>query len=335
MNRFLVVFAVVAGLLALLIWRPSVQVNVSQVPSAPQYQTARSSEALSTSVQLKQSKALPHFLANTSLKGTEIDGLYPVDDDGNLVLSDDIKHRFEYFLSLMGEFPQEDVLQFVRDDIQLNLDEPARSQAHQLFKDYIAYKHTLVMLESQLQAPAEYEVADTQRLRAQLEQLRALRTQHLGNDVADAFFGFDDIYDEYMLSRIEIMNNRQLTEAERQQQLIGLQNQLPQGLQQMRQETERVSEAFRTASKMKQAGASDEDIFKYHSQQFGQDAAFRLDELAQQREQWQLRIQNYLAAKKAIEADETMTKHEQRAAIEALGEARFSEAERKRLAAYE
>ncbi len=278
---------------------------------------------------------LPEVLENSSLKGTQIDGLYPVDDQGNLLLADDIKHRFEYFLSLMGEFPLDAIMQMVRDDITLNLQEPARSQALKLFEDYIAYKHNLVALESQLEAPAQYEVDDIQRLRYQLQQLRNLRSQYLGEAAADAFFGFDDIYDDYMLNRIEITNNRQLSDSEKQAQLEALQQQLPPELNDMREETARISRAFHHVQSLKEQGADEQAVFDYNSQQFGQEAAIRLQQLEQSRAQWQDRIDDYLQAKSRIEADEGLTQEEKTEAIETLRQQQFNATERKRLAAYE
>jgi len=285
--------------------------------------------------QQAMNNTLPEVLENSSLKGTQIDGLYPVDAQGHLVLADDIKHRFEYFLSLMGEFPLDAILQMVRDDIELNLQEPARAEALTLFNDYIAYKRNLVALENQLDAPADYEVDDIQRLRYQLQQLRNLRSQYLGDAVADAFFGFDDIYDDYMLNRIEITNNRQLSDSEKQAQLDALQQQLPAELNDMRAETARVSQAFHHVEELKAAGADDQAVFEYNSQQFGQEAALRLQQLEQTRAQWQARINDYLQHKSRIETDDSLTDDEKTAAIETLRQQQFDVTERKRLAAYE
>lgn len=319
----------------MLLWHPSVQIDSSSSQSPEHSVSPTTLDSVDHYASKSQNNTLPKSLEVSSLKGTEIDGLYPLDAQGNLVLSDDIKHRFEYFLSLMGEFPQEDIFQFVRDDIQVNLVEPALSQALKLFEDYIEYKQTLVALEAQLEAPADYEMNDIERVRSQLEQLRQLRREHLGDEAADVFFGFDDIYDDYMLSRIEIVNNRQLTEQEKQQQLSGLQDQLPQGLQEMRDETQRISHAFKAVESMKASGASEEEVFNYNSQQFGQDAAFRLKELEKRRAKWKQRIDVYLNEKQAIQSSDALNAAEKEDAIQMLSEEHFNETERKRLAAYE
>lgn len=274
-------------------------------------------------------------LSETSLKGTDVDGLYPVDADGNLVLSNSIKHRFEYFLSTMGEFPLEEVLEMVREDISLNLSSPAKEQALALFDDYVAYKYALADLEASLQAPQDYEIQDIQRFRFQLDQLRAVRRDYLSSEAVDAFFGFDEIYDDFMLSRLEIQNNQQLSAEEKQAQLSALEQTLPSDVKEMRDETQRVSQVFKVTEDMKTNGADEADIYSVREQAFGQDAALRLKALDQQRAQWQNRVDTYLAKRKAIISDDARTPSEQQAQLDDLRQTSFSDQEQARLSAFE
>ena len=272
---------------------------------------------------------------NTSLKGTSIDGMYPVDSDGNLVLSDAIKHRFEYFLSTMGEFPLEQVLQMVKEDISMNLQSPAKEQALKLFDDYVAYKYALVELEKNFESATSYEVNDIERFRYQLEQLRNKRREYLDGAAVDAFFGFDELYDDFMLSQLDIQNNSQLTPQEKQQQLKDLQQTLPIELQKMREETQRVSTVFELTQDMKKNGANESEIFEYNSQEFGQAAAERLQKLEKEREKWQEKVNGYLLSKNNILSDELLTEQEKAEKVERLKNDTFSAQEKKRLPAFE
>ena len=272
---------------------------------------------------------------NTSLKGTSIDGMYPVDSDGNLVLSDAIKHRFEYFLSTMGEFPLEQVLQMVKEDIAMNLQSPAKEQALKLFDDYVAYKYALVELEKNFESPTSYEVNDIERFRYQLEQLRNKRREYLDGDAVDAFFGFDELYDDFMLSQLDIQNNSQLSPEEKQQQIKDLEQTLPIELQQMRDETQRVSTVFELTQGMKKNGANESEIFDYNSQEFGQAAAERLQKLEQERESWQEKVNDYLLRKNNILSDELLNEMEKTEKVEYLMNDTFNAQEKKRLPAFE
>jgi len=272
---------------------------------------------------------------NTSLKGTSIDGMYPIDSDGNLVLSDAIKHRFEYFLSTMGEFPLEQVLQMVKEDIAMNLQSPAKEQALKLFDDYVAYKYALVELEKNFESPTSYEVNDIERFRYQLEQLRNKRREYLDGDAVDAFFGFDELYDDFMLSQLDIQNNSQLSPEEKQQQIKDLEQTLPIELQQMRDETQRVSTVFELTQGMKKNGANESEIFDYNSQEFGQAAAERLQKLEQERENWQEKVNDYLLRKNNILSDELLSEMEKTEKVEYLMNDTFNAQEKKRLPAFE
>jgi lipase chaperone LimK len=294
----------------------------------------RSALAISQ-INSNKNNQLPDTLLDTSLKGTEIDGLYPVDQDGNLLFSKSIKHRFEYFLSLMGEFDLDEVLQMIKDDIALNLTSPSKEQALKLFDDYVAYKYALTELEASLAAAEEYEVNDIERIRAQLQQMRDVRREYLPIGAVDAFFGFDEMYDDFMLTSLEIKNNQQLTASEKQQQLSGLESNLPQDVQAMRDETQRISQVFLITEEIKNAGGTDAEVFKINEQEFGQEAALRLQALNQQRNQWQSRVDSYVVTKQAIENNDSITQEQIDNQVKQLQETQFDSSELNKLSVYE
>ena len=271
----------------------------------------------------------------TSLKGTDKDGAYPTDDQGNLLMSAAIKERFEYFLSTLGEFPLESVLQMVRDDIELSLQSPAKEQALKLFDDYIAYKYSLAELEKSMDAAQDYEINDIERFRMQLERLRDKRREYLAQDTVDAFFGFDEMYDDFMLARLEIQNSSQLTKQEKLEQIKSLEDSLPEAVKDMRDDSQKVSQAFKVSESMREEGANDEEVFDYNSQQFGQEAAVKLQDLNDQRAAWKSRVENYLKKKSNIEMNENLDFQQQQESIAELRGQHFSETEIKRLPAFE
>lgn len=285
--------------------------------------------------QKKASQALPEKLKQTSLKGTTIDGMYPVDAQGNLLLSKDIKNRFEYFLSTMGEFELEQVLGMIKEDIALNLGSPAKEQALKLFDDYVAYKYALSDLEASLSAPQDYEVNDIERMRSQLQQMRDVRRDYLDVEAVDAFFGFDEMYDDFMLARLEVQNNQQLSDEEKRAQLIGLEQGLPQDVQDMRDETQRVSQVFSLTEDIRKSGGTDEEIYTVNEQEFGQEAAQRLQALNQQRNEWQSRVNSFLAKKKSIEIDDQLSENEKEKSISDIKSTMFEQEEYRKLTAYE
>lgn len=333
MYKLLAVAALIIVMTLMLLLLPDAQIN--DVSSKYTGYEKKSASALSSNKPAsKKHNTLPSELRDSSLKGTSIDGLYPVDADGNLLLSDDIKHRFEYFLSIMGEFSLAEVQKMIRDDIKLNLQEPALTQALKLFEDYVGYKYALAELEQSLQSPQVYEFNDIERMRYQLQLLRDKRREYFDQETVSAFFGFDEMYDDYMLSKLEIQANTQLTAEEKQAQIQSLDDALPMDVQEMRAQTNKVSDVFNLTQEMRASGANEDEIFEVNSQAFGQEAAQRLQALDEQRQVWQGKVDQYLADKSKIDNNETLSERDKSLAKELLLQD-FDDNERRRLGAYE
>lgn len=329
------IIAAIACLIVILVWwfKPEVTLNQAETSVNPAYVSSPVDFNNHESI-AHTDNTLPEFLSGSSLKGTSIDGLYPVDENGNLLLSGSIKHRFEYFLSTMGEFSLEQVQQMIRDDIESNLQEPARSQALQLFEDYVGYKYALADLEQSLQAPQDYEINDIERMRFQLQQLRDKRREYFSQEAVDAFFGFDELYDDFMLNRLEIQASSQLSPAEKAAQIQSLEQNLPEQVRSMRDETQRISQVFEITQEMRNEGVSEEEIFERNSQEFGQEAAERLRVLDSKRQAFQQKVDRYMAEQKSIVEDEALTEADKQIKLDELLTS-FDADERRRLKAFQ
>lgn len=329
------IIAAIACLIVILVWwfKPEVTLNQAETSVNPAYVSSPVDVNNHESI-AHTDNTLPEFLSGSSLKGTSIDGLYPVDENGNLLLSGSIKHRFEYFLSTMGEFSLEQVQQMIRDDIESNLQEPARSQALQLFEDYVGYKYALADLEQSLQAPQDYEINDIERMRFQLQQLRDKRREYFSQEAVDAFFGFDELYDDFMLNRLEIQASSQLSPAEKAAQIQSLEQNLPEQVRSMRDETQRISQVFEITQEMRNEGVSEEEIFERNSQEFGQEAAERLRVLDSKRQAFQQKVDRYMAEQKSIVEDEALTEADKQIKLDELLTS-FDADERRRLKAFQ
>jgi len=271
---------------------------------------------------------------NSSIKGTQIDGAYPVDSDGHLIMSDRIRHRFEYFLSTMGEFTLDEIIALIEEDIRFNLQQPAQQEALTLLKNYIDYKRALIEVEQAVGAPQSYEIQDIESMRQRLLAMQSIRREHLSDEAIHAFFGFDESYDAYMLSRLEIINNNQLTEKEKQQQIESLQNSLPQEVRELHKDTQHISRVYQETEELRAQGASDDEIFQHNSQEFGQEAAIRLQQVEQTRAQFTRKVDAYLQQRQRILQDKSLSSTQQSEAISEL-KSDFDDNEKARLRAYE
>ena len=163
--------------------------------------------------------------APASWRGTVPDGELRADANGDLVVSEGVRWRFDYFLSALGE---ED-LNVLRARVAAHLDEvlPPRAarQAWALFEQYVGYRAALRGLEEPGREPAA--------LRRSLEERQALRAQWFDATAREAFFGFRDRYDRFALARRDILDDESLNAEQKAARLAELEASLPEDLRAM------------------------------------------------------------------------------------------------------
>jgi lipase chaperone LimK len=142
----------------------------------------------------KESPAALLSLANTSLAGTQPDGDWGVDAQGQLKASRALRQRFDYYLSLIGEMPLADIQALVLQAAKQSLKEPALGQVMALWDRYVqlqkhAWKHAIDLRQS-----ATWSAALTER--------QIVRRQMLGADVAQAFYADEERELQEMLARL-------------------------------------------------------------------------------------------------------------------------------------
>jgi lipase chaperone LimK len=133
-------------------------------------------------------------LANTSLAGTQPDGDWGVDAQGQFKASRALRQRFDYYLSLVGEMPLADIHAQVLQAAKQSLKEPALGQVMALWDRYVqlqqhAWKHAVDLRQS-----ASWSAA--------LSERQAVRRQRLGADVAQAFYADEERELQDMLARL-------------------------------------------------------------------------------------------------------------------------------------
>lgn len=233
---------------------------------------------------------LPH-----SLQGTDVGGYVRVDADGRLIMSVGIKQMFNYFLSALGEESLEQIKGRIAYYLQQNLPAAAAQQGWVLLKRYLGYRRALADLPQK--APGQRGLAS---LRQTVQARAELRRSWMGQEATQAFFGPETAYDHYMLDKMALMNDQELSAEERQQRLHELNKTLPLELRHMMQETMAPVRSMETVQTMRRQGASDAAVQAYREEQFGVEAAQRLKELDARRAAWQQRYDDYRRQRQAI-----------------------------------
>ncbi|MHA6493311.1 lipase secretion chaperone [Pseudomonas borbori] len=264
-----------------------------------------------------------------SFSGTQVDGVFRVDDAGHLIISEDIRRIFDYFLASIGEESIGASVERLQGYIAAQLQAPAREQALVLLEQYLNYKRELVLLERDLP-----QMADLDAMRQREAAVLALRARIFDSQTQQAFFAREQTYNQFTLDRLAILHDARLDDAAKAAAVDQLRNGLPPEMQDAVL-PQLQNDLRRQTAKLQAEGANPAQIRQLRQQLVGAEATQRLEALDQKRQAWQQRLERYSAAKAAIEANEGLSATDKTAAIEQLAEQGFSEQERLRLGAAE
>lgn len=268
-----------------------------------------------------------------SLQGTEVDGELEVDANGHLKITNGVRHVFDYFLSAIGEEPLETILARIRAYIRHKLPNMAAGEAEQLLDNYIAYKRGL---ENVQQAqPAAGGNIDINAVRQQMQQVQALRTQYFNQEVIAAFFGDEDAYDRYTLARLEVIQNKNLSAAQRAQQLAALQQQLPTSIQESMQTVNQYQNLEALTADWKKRGGTPAELRQIRESLVGAEAADRLEALDKDRAGWDQRMNAWYSERDAILHNTNLSEQDRQSQLNELRKSRFSDTERMRVESLE
>ena len=267
-----------------------------------------------------------------SLSGVNHEANLLTDINGNLRVDQSIKELFEFYLSSIGEEPLDHVLMRIQSELNSQLDPPALEQALDLLKRYVDYKIELVTLEQALPSHGNSHSLNLENIKNKKSELNALRTSYFDKTKYQEFFEQEEIYDNFMIDHLEIVNNDTLDEDAKRQNIKSLEQSLPDELRTTRQKVSLHGSLYERTKKMKQEGSSDEEIFQLRAHTLGEQAAVSLAELDKKRSLWQQRLINYTHQRNAI-SDSGLSLQDQKNAINDLINANFSGTERLRVKA--
>lgn len=290
--------------------------------------------AVATTQPASTTTALPPMLTKqrpeqppleASQRGTQVDGQLQVDANGNLIVTDQLRHLFDYFLSAVGEISHAQALQRIRQYLQANLRAPALQQAEQLLDSYVEYLQALIELEERFPV-----VADLDGLRAREQAVQRLRASLFDAEAHAAFFAKEELYNGFTLERLAIQHDRQSSAAEKAEQIEALREGLPEELQALLV-PQLHSELRQQTSQLQAQGASAEEIRELRMNMVGPEATARLEALDQQRNQWQQRFQRFSEQRQQILRQSGLAESDRQAEVEQLLHSQFTDSERLRV----
>lgn len=260
-----------------------------------------------------------------SFNGTQVDGVFQLDEQGNLRITRDIVQIFDYFLSAVGEEPLSRSIERLQAYIRSQLPATAQTQALVLLDQYLDYKGQLVQLERDLP-----QLSSLDALKQREIAVQALRARIFSNEAHQAFFAGDERYNLFTLERLAIQRDDSLDANAKGAALDQLRESLPEELQ--ASVLPQLHSELRSQTAALQAdGGSAAQVQALRQQLVGNQAAGRLQVLDQQRQKWQQRLERFQQEKSAIDNNPGIGSSDKQAAIQRLAEEQFDEHERLRL----
>jgi lipase chaperone LimK len=279
-------------------------------------------------------KSLPNkdmFSFVKSMQGTLPDGNASQTGDA-LKIDIELRRMFDYYLAAVGEKNLPDIRLEIEKELDKTLNHQAAMQAKEVLARYLAYKQDLVELEK---TPGLNSIG-AKAMQQRLQGMHKLRARYFSQSEDTAMFGADDAYDADAVARFEISEDKALSEAQKTARYQALDAAMPSALREEKEAPYKILRLAENVSKLRQQGASDDEIYRMRAANTSPEAAARLAALDVEEAQWNKRIARYLQERKQLQ-ENGQKNHEQLASNEfqILRDKNFSTIEQKRLAAYE
>jgi lipase chaperone LimK len=322
---FAVIVIVVLGFL---IWLAPNATDGSSNEQSTMRSSAHDMSAALTKSGLQSSTALP-FVSN-SQQDTEVNCQLALDPSNHLIVNEQTRNCFEYFITQYGEKNIDQIKQDFKAYIEQGYKEPALKQILDLWNRYLNYRVQLGSLKE-----PSLSKEDPEYYRKIFGLMKNLRSQFFSDYEIEGLFGAENIYHEYTLNRMSIMADKSLNEVQKAQKLKELFAQLPEDWKENLEQLSKLEDLRKLTSEIKARGGSVEELRQMRINLVGVEATGRLEQLDQDRGNWKSRVNSYLEKRDGI-LKSNMSQSAQQQAIQQLRDQQFSNSqEQLRLGAFE
>ena len=265
----------------------------------------------------------PNAVVPPSLADTDIDGAVELDAKGQLIPSLSLRRLFDQVLSSVGELSIAQIRQLLATRLDQLTTPEGKRQALAAFERYLRYLQSVDAAASRLN-----ELPFRERLAA----LSELRRQHLGSDMAEAFFADEEAYQRYTLDRRDLAEQTGLTPEERAARERDLLQALPESAREPYVQQLKTDADIADADAIDTSSSNPDERYRLRSERFGEEAAARMELLDRERNAWDQRVAAYQRERARWQSAEAAARD---AALSAYLTAHFSEAEQRRIRSLE
>lgn len=290
--RIIIVSLIILVIIALIYWlKPNDNTESTHLNS----ESTATSMGSDGKVALAAQGSVQGSFASASQQDIEINCQLSMDASNRLIVNEATKNCFEFFITQYGE---KEIQQIKTDFIQYSQStykEPLLSQLTDLWSRYIQYREQLGNIQ-----PPTGDKESANYYKAIFSNMKSLRQKLFSNYEIEGLFGIEDAYNDYTLARMAVMENKQLSEAEKAKKLQDLFNDLPVDWKENLKQLSQLEDLRALTSEIKARGGSAEEIRQMRMNLVGPEATQRLETLDGQRSDWKNRVNGYLENRESI-----------------------------------
>lgn len=218
-----------------------------------------------------------------------------IDENGSLVIDHRLKNLMEFYLTAMGEEPLESIVARIKQDISQQLVGDAQAQAIEILQGYLQYRNHLGEINNEFAGQYDAQNYDLNTVREMKRRQREARSNFLPADVIESFYQREDEYDQFMLARVALRADGDLSAADKAAQLTLLEQNAPQWILDADTRANKVSEVRAREAALRATDADEMALYSLRAQAYGTEGADQLQALDQRRAQWRGRVTDYRA----------------------------------------
>ena len=128
----------------------------------------------------------------------------------------------------------------IKHDLDTQLNAEAYQQANTLLEGYLQYRNHIGIIKNQYIDQASVTGPDMQLVREIKQAIRDSRTEFLPEDAITSFYAKEDDYDDYMISKVQILSNHSLSAEEKRIELEILDQNTPAELLQSQKQSNQL-----------------------------------------------------------------------------------------------
>ena len=313
-KRTLIIFAMLlfAILITLVYWlKPE-----SIASSDPSSSNVQSLDPLNSSAITAQTQGLA--VASVSQQDIQINCQLKMDGSNRLIVNEATKNCFEFFITQYGE---KEIQQIKTDFVtyaNASYTNPLLSQLTDLWSRYMQYREQMGSLE----AP-NIDKEQASYYKAIFSNIKNLRKKFFSDYEIEGLFGIEDVYNDYTLARMSVMEDKRLSEVEKAKKLQDLFEELPEDWKENLKQLSQLEDLRKLTAEIKVRGGSPNEIRQMRINLVGPEATQRLENLDDQRSNWKNRVDGYLQSRDSI-LKSNMNDTAKQAAIQQLRNQQFN-----------